>query len=58
MPPSAIATFKENFIAALAAVDMLCPLQLWDEFLLQVKLTLTMLQFSWQNPKESANQEV
>jgi hypothetical protein len=27
------ATFKEHFIAALATVDQLCPLQLWDEFL-------------------------
>jgi hypothetical protein len=34
----AIATFKEHFIAALATVDMLCPLQLWDEFLPQVNL--------------------
>ena len=29
----AITTFKEHFVAALATVDMLCPLQLWDEFL-------------------------
>ncbi len=35
----AIATFKEHFIAALATIDMLCPLQLWDEFLPQVELT-------------------
>ena len=42
----AIATFKEHFIAALATVDMHCPLQLWDEFLLQVELTLNMLCFS------------
>ncbi len=54
----AIATFKEHFIAALATVDMLCPLQLWDEFLPQVELTLNMLHFSRQNPKKSANQEV
>jgi hypothetical protein len=26
----AIATFKEHFIAALATVNQLCPLQLWD----------------------------
>jgi hypothetical protein len=43
----AIATFKEHFIAALASIDMLCPLQLWDEFLPQVELTLNMLHFSW-----------
>ncbi len=43
----AIATFKEHFIAALSAVDMLCPLQHWDEFLQQIKLTLNMLRFSW-----------
>jgi hypothetical protein len=42
----AIATFKEHFIIALTIVDMLCPLQLWDEFLPQVKLTLIMLCFS------------
>jgi hypothetical protein len=51
----AIATFKEHFIAALATVDQLCPLQLWDEFLLQVELTLNMLHFSRCNPKISAN---
>ncbi len=42
----AIATFKEHFIATLATVDKLCPLQLWDEFLPQVELTLNMLHFS------------
>jgi hypothetical protein len=42
----AIATFKEHFVAALATIDMLCPLQLWDEFLPQVELTLNILQFS------------
>ncbi len=42
----AIASFKEHFITALATVDMLCPLQLWDEFLPQVELTLNMLCFS------------
>jgi hypothetical protein len=47
----AIATFKENFIAALATVNQLCPLQLWDEFLPQVELTLNMLRFSRCNPK-------
>jgi hypothetical protein len=54
----AIATFKEHFIVALATIDMrICPLQLWDEFLLQVELTLNMLHFSRQNPKKTANQE-
>ena len=53
----AIATFKEHFIADLATVDMHCPLQLWDEFLPQVELTLNMLRFSQQNPNKSANQE-
>jgi hypothetical protein len=47
----AIATFKEHIIAALATVDMLCPLQLWDEFLPQVEITLNMLRFSRRNPK-------
>jgi hypothetical protein len=54
----AIATFKEHFIVALATMDTHCPLQLWDEFLPQVELTLNMLRFSQQNPKKSANQEV
>ncbi len=54
----AIATFKEHFIAALATVNQLCPLQLWDEFLPQVELTLNLLRFSCPNPKISANQEV
>jgi hypothetical protein len=53
-----MATFKEHFIAALATMDMHCPLQLWDEFLPQVELTLNMLRFSQQNPNKSANQEV
>jgi hypothetical protein len=54
----AIATFKEHFIAALAIVYTHCPLQLWDEFLPQVELTLNMLRFSRRNPNRSANQEV
>ena len=54
----AITTFKEHFIAALATVDMHCPLQLWDEFLPQVELTLNKLCFSRRNPNRSANQEV
>ncbi len=54
----AIATFKEHFIAALATVDKLCPLQLWDEFLPKVELTLNMLRFSPPNPYQSANQEI
>jgi hypothetical protein len=54
----AIATFKEHFIAALATMDTHCPLQLWDEFLPQVEITLNMLCFSQQNPNKSANQEV
>jgi hypothetical protein len=54
----AIATFREHSIAALTTVDMICPLQLWDKFLLQVKLTLNMLHFSLRNPMKSANQEV
>ncbi len=54
----AITTFKEHFIAALVTMDTHCPLQLWDEFLPQVELTLNMLPFSQQNPNKSANQEV
>jgi hypothetical protein len=42
----AIPTFKEHFVTTLATIDMLCPLQLWDEFLLQVNLTLNKLSFS------------
>jgi hypothetical protein len=54
----ATATFKEHFIAALATVDKLCPLQLWDELLPQVELTLNMLCFSCHNPNQSANLEI
>ena len=39
----AIRTFKEHFIAALATIDIKCPLQLWDQFLIQVQDTLNML---------------
>jgi hypothetical protein len=48
----AIATFKEHFIAALATVDMLCPLQLWVEFIPQVELTVNILHFSQQKSQE------
>jgi hypothetical protein len=54
----AIATFKEHFVTALATVDMLCPLQLWDKFLPQVKLTLNLLGFSQRNLAISTNQEI
>jgi hypothetical protein len=54
----AIATFKENFIADLATVNMLCLLQLWDDTLPQVKLTLNLLHFSRCNPTISANTEL
>jgi hypothetical protein len=51
----AIAKFKEHFVAALTAVDMLCPLQLWGKFLPQVELTHNLLHFSHRNPRVSAN---
>jgi hypothetical protein len=54
----AIATYKELFIAALTTIDMLCPLQFWYEFLLQVKLTLNMLCFSRRNPNKTAIRKV
>jgi hypothetical protein len=54
----AIETFKEHFAAALATVDMLCPIQLWDKFLPQVELTLNLLRFSCRNTCVSANQEL
>jgi hypothetical protein len=54
----AIARFKENFVAALTTVNMLCPLHLWDKFLPQVELTLNLLLFSCRNPHVSANQEL
>jgi hypothetical protein len=53
----AIGTFKEHFIAALETVNNLCPLQLWDEFLPQVKLSLNLIRFSCRNPIMSANHE-
>jgi hypothetical protein len=40
----AIAIFKKHFISALATVNRNCPLQLWDDFLPQVELTLNLLQ--------------
>ncbi len=54
----AIATFKEHFVAALAIVDMLCLLQLWDTFLPQVKLMLNLLRFAHWDLNVSANQEL
>jgi hypothetical protein len=53
-----IATFKEHFITGLATVNRNCPLQLWDNFLQQVKLTLNLLCFSCHDPSKSANEEV
>jgi hypothetical protein len=54
----AIATFKDHFVATLATVNMLCPLQLWDKFLPQVELTLNFLRFSRCNPSILANTEL
>jgi hypothetical protein len=54
----AIATFKEHFISALATVDKDCPLQLWDDFLLQVELTLNLIRFSRRDPTKLANEKV
>jgi hypothetical protein len=54
----AIATLKEHFIAGLATVDKNCLLQLWDEFLPQIELTLNLLHFFQRNPSRSANKEV
>jgi hypothetical protein len=54
----AIGTFKEHFVAALATVNILCPLQLWDKFLPQVELTLNLLRFSRRNPLISANHKL
>jgi hypothetical protein len=42
----------------LATVDRNCPLQLRDEFLHQVELTLNLLHFSCHDPSKSANKEV
>jgi len=54
----AIMTFKEHFISALATVDKDCPLQLWNDFLPQVELTLNLLRFLRWDPTKSANKEV
>jgi hypothetical protein len=54
----AISSFKEHFVAAIATVNMLCLLQLWDEFLPQVKLTLNLLRFSCCNPLISTNHKL
>ncbi len=53
-----ITIFKEHFISALATVNKDCLLQLWDDFLPQVELTLNLLQFSRRDPTKSANEEV
>ena len=53
-----IATFKEHFISDLATIDKDCPLQLWDDFLPQVELTLNLLQFSQRDTTKSGNEEV
>ncbi len=45
-----IATFNEHFISALTTVDRNCPLQLWDDFLPQVELTVSLLRFSQWDP--------
>ncbi len=58
MAERAIETFKENFISALATVDKDCPLQLWDDFLPQVELTLNILRVLQRDPTKSANEEV
>jgi hypothetical protein len=50
-----IATFKEHFISALTTVSQHCPLQLWDDFLPQVEVTLNLLEFSQWDPTQSAN---
>jgi hypothetical protein len=54
----AIVIFKKHFIMGLATVDRNCPLQLWDEFLHKVKLTLNLLHFSCLDPSKSANEEI
>ncbi len=54
----AIGTFKEHFVAALATINNLCPLQLWDKFLPKVELTLNLIRFSHCNPLISANHEL
>jgi hypothetical protein len=53
-----ISTFKEHFVAPLATVNMLCPLQLWDKFLPHVELMLNLLRFSCCNPLISANHKL
>ena len=54
----AIATFKDHFVAALATLDINCPLQLWDEFIFQVQATLNMLRTSRRNETVSAYEEL
>ena len=54
----AIATFKDHFIASLSTVDPTCPIQLWDEFLPQVELTLNMLRMSRRTRSRSAHAEL
>ena len=43
---TAVKAVKYHMLAALATVDPLCPLQLWDKFLPQVQDTLNLLRTS------------
>jgi hypothetical protein len=54
----AIRTFKEHIIIVLATNNNLCPLQLWDEFLPQVELTLNLIHLSHRNPLISGNHKL
>ena len=53
-----VRTFKNHFIAALCTVDPLFPFYLWDRLLLQVAMTLNMLQRSGLNPGLSAYEQL
>jgi hypothetical protein len=58
VPPHNYCVNIADFVAALVTINNLCPLQLWDEFLPQVKLTLSLIHFSHCNPLISANHEL
>lgn len=51
---TAVKAAKYHLISALATVDSNCPLQLWDRFLPQVKLTLNLLRTSRKDKTKSA----
>jgi hypothetical protein len=58
MRPNARSQPSKSILFLPSLVDKDCSLQLWDDFLPQVELTLNLLRFSRRDPTKSANEEV